>query len=426
MYKIAIFIVFIYIRIAVPKSAFNCKVPNGCELKNIHYQVNYLGIEKTAISIEGLLCDIRDKMFQFDYPMPDPYLDEYCCYFNHFDSLKYTIELHFPKDLIFGKQLNITNILKYGYSFCSTNFNFNFVNLKGLELDIIESSDKSLDLMTAGYFYYFNCIRCTFEFYSNGRSVNTCQDIIDSNKTFVRSLFQLKGVSKEAINMALFDPQFKTTLCPLVFKNTFIDFFPIIGLTDTFYKRSILSIENRTFDDLNTIIRTLYLIAENININSNLLNQLVFQNLTKVMIAGPIKIIDRNTFIRLKSLRSIMFFTQNFRDTIHRNGIEWIRDLNSHLNVNLSSLEDIENNYGKAKMIEIEYASYRPLIRLSKVFPDKDFCLYKDFPFNQMVILFEFVYSNKVFDLIKSKNHYSCTYLWLTQHFQIFLKTRNM
>ena len=106
---------------------------------------------------------------------------------------------------------------------------------------------------------------------------------------------------------------------------------------------------------------------------------------------------------------------------IHKNGIGWMRYLNADLKVNLSNFEDLEINYDNAKVIYIDFGSFIPEIRLSKLFPDKDFCLYKDFPFNQLVILFEFVQHDKAFKLLNSRD-YTCTYLWLVQYFEKFLK----
>ena len=72
-------------------------------------------------------------------------------------------------------------------------------------------------------------------------------------------------------------------------------------------------------------------------------------------------------------------------------------------------------------MIFIDLGSFTPEIRLSKLFPDKDFCLYKHFPFNQLVILSELVQDDKAFKLLNSRD-YTCTYLWLTQYFGKFLQ----
>jgi hypothetical protein len=104
-------------------------------------------------------------------------------------------------------------------------------------------------------------------------------------------------------------------------------------------------------------------------------------------------------------------------------------DLNTSLWVNLSgNSEEIHATSPTPKeiLIEINNDGFIAEIRLSKVFPDKDFCLYKDFPFSQLVILMENYENKKVLELLKSTSHYTCTYLWLVQYFHKFLKFNSL
>ena len=412
-------VALIFFALLIPALAFNCKLPISCEVNNVHYQVNYLGNEKTAIQIQGIQCNIRDEKFQFHYSMQTPLIAS--CQI-HDDKEKQTIEIRFHKYLILSERFNFTSLLKYGRLF-EANMNFNFVNLKGFELDIADKLDSSLHFLTTDYFFYFNCIKCRIEFYSKNRPIKTCQNIIDSNGS-IRSLFQISAFPDNGnfgAIIALFDPQFKSTICSLVFKNTNLYQLVMIGLTETFYKRNILTFENQTFNDLNSQIWFLQIKAENINIDSNLLNPSVFQSTIEIKLNGQVNTINGSSLNALKNLNSIRFTKEYFRDMIHKNGIKWMRDLNTHLNVNLRSLEELNYNYGNRKTIKIDCGSYIPEIRLSKLFPDRDFCLYKDFPFNQMVVLIETVQNAIVLDLLKSRD-YTCTYLWLAQYFEKFIQ----
>lgn len=155
--------------------------------------------------------------------------------------------------------------------------------------------------------------------------------------------------------IALFDPQFKSTICPLVFKNTNLHQLVIIGLTETFYKRNILTFENQTFNDLNSQIWFLQIKAENINIDSNLLNPSVFQSTMEIKLNGQVNTINGSSLNALKNLISIRFTKEYFRDMINKNGIKWMRDLNTHLNVNFSGLEELNYNYGNRKTIKIDF-----------------------------------------------------------------------
>ena len=403
--------------------AFNCKLPNSCKLKHVHLHINYLAHEKTSIEMPGILCDIRDEKYQFTYPMPSSLLR----YNNCAVDLQYNdiIEFRFHSSFIMSKRFNITNLFDYSWYFVNY-MHVNFVNLKGFELDMI--NNQHIRFMQQLIFNTFNCIKCQMEFYSNdGRIVKTCQDIIDSNNGLVRSLFQIRRYKVEGLksqSLALFDSQFKTTLCPLVFMNSNLPFIYIIGLADTFYKRNILAFENRTFEHLNSTINQLFLIKiEHINIDSNLLNPSVFQDLNLISFSGAVNTIDGNSLNALKSLNQIYFSKNYYRDMIHKNGIEWIRDLNSDLDVNWSNFTELQYRYyNNKRQIFIDTTSFSTEIRLSKLFPDKDFCIYKDFPFSKLVILMELVFDDKVLSLINSTNHYTCTYLWLAQYFKTFFE----
>ena len=415
MYKM-IPLIFLTLIIPTWTLKFNCELPIGCEVNDIHYPANYLGDGKTTMQIQGILCNVRDENFQFNYSKPSPLIKR-CQIFD--ELVKETIEIRFHRDLILGKWFNINNMLNYGSLF-KANINLNYVNLKGFELDIINNDfNQGEKNLITDYFYYLNCIKCTIAFYSNDRQIKTCDEI--TNTTRIMSLFQFSNPAEELI-LILFDPQFKTKICPLMFKNSLFYIINLIGLTDTFYKRNLLIFENRLFNDLKSKITILELKGENINIDSNLLNPSVFKYITEIHINGKVNNIDGGSLNEFKQLTSIIFSKEHFRDMIHKNGIKWMRDLNPNLNLNLSSFEEIKNYYYKyVMMIKVYCSIYNPEIRLSRIFPDEDFCLYKDFPFNHLVIMMEHIPSNKVYILLKTRE-YTCTYLWFTQYFDKFIQ----
>lgn len=207
--------------------------------------------------------------------------------------------------------------------------------------------------------------------------------------------------------------------------NSNIKIFSLVGLADTFYKRSILAFENRTFDDLNSTIKDLALIKiENINIDSNLLNPFVFKNTELLSFIGSVNMIDGYSLNRLQSLVQIEFSNNYYRDMIHKNGIEWTRDLNPDLDVNLSNFNEILDKSNRTKNIFIVSKGFSTEIRLTKLFPEQDFCLYRDFPFNQLVIFMEIPDpgDEEKLEIFNSTIYYTCTYLWLTQYFEIFIR----
>ena len=416
MYKM-IPLIFLSLIIPTRTLKFNCELPIGCEVNDIHYQVNYLGNEKTAIEIQGILCNVRDVNYQFNYSMQSPPIER-CQIYD--ELVKETIEIRFHRDLILGKWFNIKKMLNYGSLF-KANINLNYVNLKGFELDIVDNNfNQGEKNLRTDYFYYFNCIKCTIAFYSDDRQIKTCKEI--TNTTRIMTLFQF-SYPAEWIILTFYDSQFKTSLCPLLFKNSLLDRLIFVNLIDTFYKRNVLTFENGIFDDLKSTIPVLEIKGENINIDFNLLNPFVFQATKEIHLYGKVNNIDGRSLNELKRVHTIIFSKEHFRDMIHKNGIKWTNNLNTNIKINLSisSLEEIKNYYDIKTMIKVYCTSYTPEIRLSKVFPDEDFCLYKDFPFSQLVIMMEYAEREKLYNLLETRE-YTCTYLWLAQYFDKFFQ----
>ena len=89
-----ILIVLMNLFCAILKSDFNCKLPYGCEINDIQYLIYYSGNEKTSMEYPGILCDIRNETFHFDYPMPLIPDSEDWCYISTsvFIIIKITIQ----------------------------------------------------------------------------------------------------------------------------------------------------------------------------------------------------------------------------------------------------------------------------------------------------------------------------------------------
>lgn len=91
-----------------------------------------------------------------------------------------------------------------------------------------------------------------------------------------------------------------------------------------------------------------------------------------------------------------------------RQSIEWIKCINADLHVNLSDEQQIALSKAKIKLIEVYTIKERMMNVNSIDFKEAEFCLFRDFPFNQLV----------VFNLepIKKQNLKSdCVFLWLIQ-----------
>ncbi|CAF0938382.1 unnamed protein product [Brachionus calyciflorus] len=200
---------------------------------------------------------------------------------------------------------------------------------------------------------------------------------------------------------------------------------------DTFFIKRTLKFESIDLlpDELNCKISAVYFgQILNLKIDDNFLNYHVFKYLKDFRVTGKINFIQKEIFT---NIRKMIFDAQNFRQLIHKIGIDWIQSINSNINLNFSSLNDIENykdlivrlNISFNYKDYIDYLSYDPILNPYNTFPDEDICLYKNFPFNQFIT---FVFNSYSYDRVDMLS-LSCTTFWLLHkiyNYEIFLNSQ--
>lgn len=108
--------------------------------------------------------------------------------------------------------------------------------------------------------------------------------------------------------------------------------------------------------------------------------------------------------------------------------------MNHEIHVNLSDHAEIMENSGLVKYIRLNGESGEPIEPMYKFYPDADFCIYKDFPFDQLVFNFQScticvgieVNEGSVEHLEIVNPFYTCTYLWINRYYYLvgdFTKT---
>ena len=290
---------------------------------------------------------------------------------------------------------------------------------KGFDIDLFDQND--LDYMSHTPFnnsidlYVFEC---DFEFYNEEKRIETCEEmskVIDLNEP--KSIFQIPSfLNSVAINLVL--NEVKTKICPLVFRNVYIDIITMKGY-NSFYSRRILIFSNDTFSSIsiNTSINALLLKIPNVDIDLNFLNPSVFQNLHNLEISNKVRSIQSNLFSKLRNISTITIEQEYFRNLIHNGGIEWIKNINKGLDVNISDSNDLKGNSHHIKYIIIQDSitatNIDPIDSIVEVLPEEDFCLYKDYPFNQLV----YIMKTRIGDSnCSSRIKLTCTFIYLFQY----------
>lgn len=109
-------------------------------------------------------------------------------------------------------------------------------------------------------------------------------------------------------------------------------------------------------------------------------------------------------FGKLVNLEFITFRAIYFKKLIHSQGIEWIRSINH--NVRGNRTDDIKYDKIKAPLFDI-IIKFDLGWDMDDVIPDSDFCLWKDFPFEQFIKIRMKYYGRKTF------TRKTCLWFWL-------------
>jgi len=196
-------------------------------------------------------------------------------------------------------------------------------------------------------------------------------------------------------------------------------------LANTFYKKRQFEILNETFDSLNSTIVLLDLEkVENIDIDSRILNPSVFRSLVCLNISGFVSSISGNAILNIPFLQILRLERIHFRSLLHKNGITWIKEINNDFNVNLSNLKNFKNetNYNLSDFdfvfqILLDNNFILSSLEMKETFPVEDFCLYRDFPFNQLIFLIEVNFNFTEIDHNNLRDF--CTFLWIIQYYDV-------
>jgi hypothetical protein len=163
---------------------------------------------------------------------------------------------------------------------------------------------------------------------------------------------------------------------------------------------------------------------QNIDLDTNFLHPDVFRKLKLIRIIGKVGKIQSDLFIKIKSITIIKLDNLYLRSLIHENGIEWIKNYNKDVNYDLDNFTNQSIDYLANNMKYIDHNCFKSndmyTPPLTDIFPDEDFCLYKDFPINQLIVVFENCREKEMFEN-RDTTKITCTYLWITRSYKVLI-----
>lgn len=289
---------------------------------------------------------------------------------------------------------------------------FQYIN--GFQLDF-KQINKSLKPSSVIKIY-----ESKFDFYSaNGSRITAC-DALSLESSEKRWILQTFSYAK----LRIFKSTFKNPICPLVFNDSHINDIYIDNMINTFYKTNLLRFSNTSVGKM-TLQKMTQVNFENfvnIDVDSSLLSPLVFEKILILILNGEVNSIQTGLLKSFKSLSQVDLRLYCARRLFHR-GIAWIRDLkpDNHVNVSNKTQMQFSFRYFRYATITLTKTSlftevYYPRSeeQIEFVFPDEDFCLYREFPFEQLIV----VSFDQDFNVTLE---YTCTYLWLLQLYAPYL-----
>ncbi|CAF0960379.1 unnamed protein product [Brachionus calyciflorus] len=281
---------------------------------------------------------------------------------------------------------------------------FYFKNLLGFDLNLLHKIE-----INNSVFYNFFIYNSRIDFYNKTVKLSNCCPFFADNQFKVN----FKSVYFMDFN------KFVTKLCPFYFNNFEIEELNFNYLADSFYSKNKVSFTNINESiKLNIKIKILKISnCENLDINSDIINCQMFQSTLNFLLFGKIKSIHPNTFSALPSLKFIMIDIYYSRQLLQNTQINWIKNLNKNLRINDTQYENYTDHVKFVLISQRYYPEFYSKKDLYHIFPDEDFCIYRDFPFNKMVLL---SINDNTPDNYKIK--YTCTFLWIAQNYSFYLK----
>lgn len=293
-------------------------------------------------------------------------------------SLHYKLE---QKQVL--RRKNVNSLFKFIEQVESINVEIMFSYLKGVESNVFIKEPTFLDKVSISLIFYNSKL---IIFNSDGES-GKCQSNHDRNSSIDLTRLQFSfGVTYGLV-------------CPSFLNHLTVDLLSIDYLTNTFYKKNQISFINISMNYPNIFSLNLFY-CENLKLEEKFLNKNIFKSLRSIQIIGKLIGIEENLLGKLKELTLLqldIYFARN----LFSQGIQWTKSVN----------KNSKNYVFKIQISHREFPYVDSDFKISSLFPDHDFCIYKNFPFENKIVLDVqdgFIYDNLnftcTFNYIRSKN----------------------
>jgi hypothetical protein len=220
---------------------------------------------------------------------------------------------------------------------------------------------------------------------------------------------------------------YSKSTCPYVFINSNIERLTISQISNSLILKNQLGFVNINKNDYsnykfllnpNFYFLNIGIVFEHLSLT--ILNTDAFKNVRHLYIWGILYSIQTDLFSNFQYLNFICLDLENLKQLLH-NSNGWLKYINSNIKVDFNNISDVNNKLINTVILQINLKDGRidnpdrkTVFNRVYLFPDEDFCLFKDFP-----------HYNLVYPIFSSslKIECTCTVLWLIQFSKYYLNT---
>lgn len=186
-YIIILLLSWLYVCTCQKRDDVNCSLPSGCHIGPFYYINDFYAREFLSQgNFNGFICDVTGSRYQFDYDYRKS--ENYLC--SEQRDLDSFLELRFRKarNMIVDVSFNIQGVIDFLIWFKRL-FVLHISNVRGFDLEL------GIEYFLRGDKFNVNLIKSKVDFYSQGKLIESCQDLrnlYNQSNWSPNSLFQLK------------------------------------------------------------------------------------------------------------------------------------------------------------------------------------------------------------------------------------------
>lgn len=308
-------------------------------------------------------------------------------------------------EIIVNESINLFNLSDF-LPRLSHPLSLKLLDVKGFDIE------SRIDIKAINTFTFYS----KFDLYKQNRIVKSCLEFVNSSSRRGFILFDREG-RNFPLSIYIHKPKINYPICPLFFQKAVIFWLIFSHLAKSYFLNNMLTfsdpIDKQQQADLvglNSNIQNFGIIdSYGLDIDSTVLNAQVFATTQVFKFGYHINSIERDVFRPFAKLNKLFFKPFYLIELVRKQGIEWIKAINSDVNVATQPITRIAH-----RVVYIYFIFDRNFYLNSRAHfaNDADFCLFADFPFKQLVYISD---QSEFSNTKKIREQYSCSESWLYQ-----------